>query len=100
MGFLGAIVPEEYGGRGLDYRTYGLIVEEVGRRQAAARAAGHVELLLVPSEEVQRDVVALATRAADAGAWVALDERAAQFSVGQERMRGFLRRELRSGLAS
>ena len=31
MGYLGAIVPEEYGGRGLDYRTYGLIVEEVGR---------------------------------------------------------------------
>ena len=31
MGFLGAIVPEEYGGRGVDYRTYGLIVEEIGR---------------------------------------------------------------------
>ena len=24
-------MPEEYGGRGLDYRTYGLIVEEIGR---------------------------------------------------------------------
>ena len=31
IGFLGAIVPEEYGGRGVDYRTYGLIVEQVGR---------------------------------------------------------------------
>src|SRR5215213_4399689 len=29
MGFLGAIVPEEYGGRGVDYRTYALIVEKV-----------------------------------------------------------------------
>ena len=31
MGYLGAPVAEEYGGRGLDYVTYGLIVEEVGR---------------------------------------------------------------------
>ena len=32
QGYLGAIVPREYGGAGLDYLTYGLIVEEVGRR--------------------------------------------------------------------
>src|ERR687894_180369 len=31
MGFLGAIVPEQYGGRDVDYRTYALIVEEIGR---------------------------------------------------------------------
>ena len=37
MGYLGAIVPEEYGGRGLDYLTYGLIVEEIGRADSAAR---------------------------------------------------------------
>lgn len=37
MGYLGPIFPEEYGGRGLDYRTYGLIVEEVGKADAAAR---------------------------------------------------------------
>src|SRR3954467_15365934 len=37
MGFLGAIVPEEYGGRGVDYRTYALIVEEVGRGCSAMR---------------------------------------------------------------
>ena len=37
MGFLGAIVPEEYGGRGVDYLTYGLIVEEVGRADSAMR---------------------------------------------------------------
>ena len=27
QGYLGAIVPREYGGAGLDYLTYGLIVE-------------------------------------------------------------------------
>lgn len=37
MGFLGAILPERYGGRDLDYRTYGLIVEEIGKADAAAR---------------------------------------------------------------
>ncbi len=37
LGFIGSIIPEEYGGRGIDYRTYGLIVEEIGRADAAAR---------------------------------------------------------------
>lgn len=37
MGFLGPIFPEEYGGRGIDYRTYGLIVEEIGKADSAAR---------------------------------------------------------------
>ncbi len=37
LGFIGPIIPEEYGGRGIDYRTYGLIVEEIGRADAAAR---------------------------------------------------------------
>ena len=31
MGYLGAPVAEEYGGRGLDYVSYGLIVEQIGR---------------------------------------------------------------------
>jgi len=31
QGYLGAIVPSQYGGAGLDYLTYGLIVEEIGR---------------------------------------------------------------------
>jgi butyryl-CoA dehydrogenase len=46
MGFLGAIVPEEYGGRGVDYLTYGVIVEEIvdrplghGGAEAAVAAA-------------------------------------------------------------
>ncbi|MGH2960441.1 MAG: acyl-CoA dehydrogenase family protein, partial [Solirubrobacterales bacterium] len=37
MGFLGPIFPEEYGGRGIDYRTYGLIVEQIGMVDAASR---------------------------------------------------------------
>jgi alkylation response protein AidB-like acyl-CoA dehydrogenase len=47
MGFLGAIVAEEYGGRGLDYLTYGLIVEEVGRGDSSARTVVSVQTSLV-----------------------------------------------------
>src|ERR671921_486764 len=49
MGFLGAIVSEEYGGRGLDYLTYGLIVEEVGRGDSSARTVVSVQTSLVCS---------------------------------------------------
>jgi butyryl-CoA dehydrogenase len=47
MGYLGAPVPEEYGGRGLDYVTYGLIVEEVGRGDSAMRTVVSVQTSLV-----------------------------------------------------
>jgi hypothetical protein len=49
MGFLGAIVAEEYGGRGLDYRTYALIVEEIGRGDSSARTVVSVQTSLVCS---------------------------------------------------
>src|SRR5438270_8198175 len=49
MGFLGAIVPEQYGGRGVDYRTYGLIVEEIGRADSAMRTVVSVQTSLVCS---------------------------------------------------
>ena len=49
IGYLGAIVDEEYGGRGLDYRTYGLIVEEVGRGDSSARTVVSVQTSLVCS---------------------------------------------------
>jgi butyryl-CoA dehydrogenase len=53
MGFLGSIVPEEYGGRGVDYRTYGLIVEEIGRGCSAMRTVVSVVTSLVCSSIVR-----------------------------------------------
>src|ERR1700737_4368519 len=38
QGYLGAIVPRDYGGAGLDYLTYGLVVGEVGRGCSAMGA--------------------------------------------------------------
>jgi alkylation response protein AidB-like acyl-CoA dehydrogenase len=49
MGFLGPIISEEYGGRGIDYRTYGLIVEEIGRADSSARTVISVVTSLVGS---------------------------------------------------
>src|SRR5256885_13475830 len=40
QGYLGAIVPREYGGAGPDYVTYGLVVEEIGRADSAMRTGG------------------------------------------------------------
>jgi butyryl-CoA dehydrogenase len=47
MGYLGAPVAEEYGGRDLDYLSYGLIVEEVGRGDSSARTVVSVQTSLV-----------------------------------------------------
>jgi butyryl-CoA dehydrogenase len=47
MGYLGAPVAEEYGGRDLDYVTYGVIVEEVGRGDSAMRTVVSVQTSLV-----------------------------------------------------
>jgi butyryl-CoA dehydrogenase len=47
MGYLGAPVAEEHGGRGLDYVTYGLIVEEIGRGDSAMRTVVSVQTSLV-----------------------------------------------------
>jgi len=47
MGYLGAPVAEEYGGRGLDYMSYALIVEQVGRADSSARTVVSVQTSLV-----------------------------------------------------
>jgi alkylation response protein AidB-like acyl-CoA dehydrogenase len=49
QGYLGAIVPREYGGAGLDYLTYGLVVEEIGRGDSAMRTVVSVQTSLVCS---------------------------------------------------
>src|SRR5918996_4817673 len=47
MGYLGAPVSEEYGGRSLDYLSYGLIVQQVGRADSSARTVVSVQTSLV-----------------------------------------------------
>jgi butyryl-CoA dehydrogenase len=49
QGYLGAIVPREYGGAGLDYITYAIVVEEIGRNDSAMRTVISVQTSLVCS---------------------------------------------------
>ncbi len=37
LGFLGALVPKEYGGSGMDYMSYALVCEELGRVDSSVR---------------------------------------------------------------
>jgi alkylation response protein AidB-like acyl-CoA dehydrogenase len=47
QGYLGAIVPREYGGAGLDHIGYGLLLEEIGRGDSAMRTVVSVQTSLV-----------------------------------------------------
>jgi alkylation response protein AidB-like acyl-CoA dehydrogenase len=49
QGYLGAIVPREYGGAELDYVTYGILAEEIGRGCSAMRTVISVQTSLVCS---------------------------------------------------
>src|SRR5213596_753789 len=53
QGYLGAIVPRPYGGAGLDYLTYALVVEEIGRGDSAMRTVVSVQTSLVCSSIVR-----------------------------------------------
>src|SRR3954467_14900389 len=53
QGYLGAIVPREHGGAGLDYVTYALVVEEIGRGCSAMRTVVSVQTSLVCSSIVR-----------------------------------------------
>ncbi len=47
LGLLGATIPEEYGGAGLDYVSYGLVAREVERVDSGYRSAMSVQSSLV-----------------------------------------------------
>src|SRR6204780_3598034 len=49
QGYLGAIIPPEYGGAGLDSLSYGLVVEEIGRGCSSVRTVISVQTSLVCS---------------------------------------------------
>ena len=47
LGLLGATIPEEYGGAGLNYVSYGLIAREVERVDSGYRSMMSVQLSLI-----------------------------------------------------
>lgn len=62
LGFLGVLVPEEYGGAGLDYVSYALIVEELNRGDASvgitmwahnSLCTNHIALFASPAQKAR-----------------------------------------------
>ena len=62
LGFMGVLVPEEYGGAGLDYVSYALIVEELNRGDASvgitmwahnSLCTNHVSLFASPQQKAR-----------------------------------------------
>src|SRR5438876_12342170 len=49
LGYLGAIIPPQYGGAGLDYQSYGVICEEIAAVDWVAASAISVQNSLVGS---------------------------------------------------
>jgi alkylation response protein AidB-like acyl-CoA dehydrogenase len=76
LGFMGVLVPEEYGGAGLDYVSYALIVEELNRGDASVGITmwGHNSLCtnhiaLFASPELKRRWLPRLASGAVLGAW-------------------------------
>src|SRR5467141_3864270 len=62
LGFLGAPVPEKYGGAGMDYVSFALLIEEISRGSSSVRTTVSVQtslaestLMLFASEEQKRE---------------------------------------------
>jgi alkylation response protein AidB-like acyl-CoA dehydrogenase len=76
LGFMGVLVPEEYGGAGLDYVSYALIVEELNRGDAsvgitmwAHNSLGTNHIALFGSPEQKRRWLPQLASGAMLGAW-------------------------------
>lgn len=76
LGLFGAMVPEEYGGAGLDALSFAIIIEEIARVDAAVAlmlashnslCAGHI--LSFGDEQQKRDHLAPLARGEKLGAW-------------------------------
>src|SRR5437660_8576635 len=76
LGFLGVVVPEEFGGAGLDYVSYALIVEELNRGDASvgitmwahnSLCTNHLNLF--GSDEQKREWLPRLARGEVLGAW-------------------------------
>src|SRR5437867_3021320 len=76
LGFLGAPVPEKYGGAGMDYVSFALLVEEISRGSSSVRTTVSVQTslsestrMLVGSEAQKQDWPVPLANGTNTGAW-------------------------------
>jgi len=91
LGFMGAPTPVEYGGAGMDYISFMLLIEEVARGSSSLRTTLSVHISLAQShllkfateEQKQKWVVPLA-RGAKHGAWALTEPNAGSDAANQQ----------------
>src|SRR2546428_9945178 len=73
---LGAPVPEKYGGAGMDYVSFALLVEEISRGSSSVRTTVSVQtslsestLMLFASEEQKKEWLVALAKGSKFGAW-------------------------------
>jgi len=83
LGFLGAPVPEKYGGAGMDYVSFALLVEEISRGSSSVRTTISVQtslsettLMLFGSEEQKRKWLVPLAKGERFGAWALTEPQA------------------------
>lgn len=91
LGFMGAPTPVEYGGAGMDYVSFMLLIEEVGRGSSSLRTTMSVHISLAQShllqfateEQKQKWVVPLA-KGIKHGAWALTEPNAGSDAANQQ----------------
>ncbi|HEV8595087.1 MAG TPA: acyl-CoA dehydrogenase family protein [Thermoplasmata archaeon] len=83
LGFLGAPVPEKYGGAGMDYVSFALLVEEISRGSSSVRTTVSVQtslsettLTLFGSEEQKKKWLVPLAKGEKFGAWALTEPQA------------------------
>src|SRR5437879_7929829 len=83
LGFLGAPVPEKYGGAGMDYVSFMLLVEELSRGSSSVRTTVSVQtslsetsLVWIASEEQKKKWLVPLAKGTKFGAWALTEPQA------------------------
>lgn len=91
LGMLGAPIPEKYGGSGMDYVSYHLLIEEVARACSSVRTTVSVQtslaetnLLLFGSEELKQKYLVRLAKGECLGAWALTEPNAGSDVSGMQ----------------
>jgi len=89
LGFLGAPVPEKYGGAGMDYVSFALFVEEISRGSSSVRTTVSVQtslsettLMLFGSEAQKNEWLVPLARGEKLGAWALTEPQSGSDAAG------------------
>jgi len=89
LGMMGAPIPEEYGGAGMDYVAYHLMIEEIARACSSVRTTVSVQtslaetsILIAGSEEQKQKYLVPLAKGEKLGAWALTEPNAGSDAAG------------------